>query len=101
MNLNETAKETLVENLTLVLLYLTSRCEELPVTHEKIYSTWKSYDWNAMDKLIENGYLFPPKCRRTHTRYLTDEGVKKSKRTLGGTTSDSKIASIAVEHFPL
>lgn len=44
MNLNETAKETLVENLTLVLLYLTSRCEELPVTHEKIYSTWKSYD---------------------------------------------------------
>ncbi|WP_286313305.1 DUF6429 family protein [Turicimonas muris] len=82
MNLNETAKETLVENLTLVLLYLTSRCEELPVTHEKIYSTWKSYDWNAMDKLIENGCVFPPKCRRTHTRYLTEEGVKKARDLL-------------------
>ncbi len=58
MNLNETAKETLVENLTLVLLYLTSRCEELPVTHEKIYSTCKSYDWNAMDKLIETAACF-------------------------------------------
>ncbi len=82
MNLNETTKETLVENLTLVLLYLTSKCEELPVTHEKIYSAWKSYDWNAMDKLIENGCVFPPKCRRTHTRYLTEEGVKKARDLL-------------------
>lgn len=83
MNLTETNKETLIENLTLVLLYLTSTCEELPVTHEKIYSAWKSYDWDAMDKLIENGFVFPPKCKRTHTRYLTEEGVEKAHELLG------------------
>ncbi len=82
MKLTKTEKENLIENLTLLLLYLTSTCEECPVTHEKIYSAWKSYDWEAMDKLIEKGFIVPPRCKRTHTRYLTDEGVEKARALL-------------------
>ncbi len=82
MEHNETSKEKLIEDLTLALLYLTSTCTELPVTHEKIYAAWKSYDWNAMDKLIEEGYVLAPKCRRTHTRYLSEEGVKQAQSIL-------------------
>lgn len=75
-------KSKLIEELTLVLLYLTSSCTESPDTHEKVYAAWKSYDWNAMDKLIENGFVQTPKCRRTHARILTENGVMKAKELL-------------------
>ncbi len=75
-------KENLIEDLTLLLLYLTATHEKDPATGEEKLSSWKSYDWNAMDKLVENGSLFPPKCRRTHARVLTPEGVSKAKQLL-------------------
>lgn len=43
-----------VENLTLALLYLTSWREH----KDSALRSWKSYDWDATDRLLETDLIF-------------------------------------------
>lgn len=72
-------RERLTEELTLVLLYLTSFTEK---QCPNVRMAWKTHDWTALDDLAEDGFMVPPHNRKNYTRYLTDEGVEKAKELL-------------------
>ena len=77
--MDKDARSQLIEELTLVLLYLTSFTEK---ENPDARFAWKSHDWDAMDSLVDDGYMYAPKCRRTHSRQLTEEGIEKAKTLL-------------------
>lgn len=69
----------LTEELTLVLLYLTSFTEK---QCPNVRMAWKTHDWTAMDRLVDDGFIEKPKCMRKHSRVLTNEGIEKAKELL-------------------
>lgn len=56
-----------VDEMVLALLYLT--------LHDGSRA-WKGHDWNAMDRLHENGMIFAAKGK-TKSVVLTEEGLKR------------------------
>jgi len=64
----------LVENLTLYLLYVQSWREKVA---ESIFvaRSWKGYDFDVLDRLMEKEYISGSKGARSVI--LTNEGVKK------------------------
>ena len=77
--MGKTERDKLIDELTLALLYLTSFTEE---GKPDVRMSWKSHDWTAMDRLVDDGFIEKPKCMRKHSRVLTNEGIEKAK---GGT----------------
>lgn len=77
--MEETDRSKLVEELTLALLYLTSFTEK---PNPDTRFAWKTHDWAALDALAEDGFIVPPRCKRTYSRQLTDEGIEKAKQLL-------------------
>ena len=72
----------IIEELTLLLMYLTSWDEESLFYDDNdnldkvvIRNTWKDYSFDAINKLTENGYLFPTKYKNKSVA-LTKEGKK-------------------------
>ena len=41
--------------------------------------SWKSFDWNAMNRLHEKGYISNP-VSKAKSVVLTDEGIERSER---------------------
>ena len=77
--LEKTERDKLIDELTLALLYLTSFTEE---DKPEVRMSWKSHDWTAMDRLVEDGFIEKPKCMRKHSRVLTNDGIEKAKELL-------------------
>lgn len=77
--LEKTERGKLIDELTLALLYLTSFTEE---GKPDVRMSWKSHDWTAMDRLVDDGFIEKPKCMRKHSRVLTNEGIEKAKELL-------------------
>ena len=77
--LEKTERDKLIDELTLALLYLTSFTEE---GKPDVRMSWKSHDWTAMDRLVDDGFIEKPKCIRKHSRVLTNEGIEKAKELL-------------------
>jgi hypothetical protein len=44
--------------------------------------TWKSFDWDAMARLYEKGYITDP-VGKTKSVTFTEQGLRESKRLLG------------------
>ena len=78
--LEKTERDKLIDELTLALLYLTSFTEE--EGKPDVRMSWKSHDWTAMDRLVDDGFIEKPKCMRKHSRVLTNEGIEKAKELL-------------------
>lgn len=65
----------LVNNLTLVLAYLNSWEEKNG--SESVHRAWKGYDFDALDKLQDDGLIvFSYKAK---SLYLTEEGETEAK----------------------
>jgi hypothetical protein len=66
----------LLEDLTLLLLYAQSWREKVG---ESLYvaRSWKSYDFNVLDRLTEKGYI--ASSRRAKSVILTDDGLKRGR----------------------
>lgn len=66
----------LLEDLTLLLLYAQSWQEKVG---ESLYvaRSWKSYDFNVLDRLTEKGYI--TSSRRAKSVILTDDGLKRGR----------------------
>ena len=71
-----------IEELTLLLMYLTSWEEDGYVADEnnmlkeaKIKTCWKGYDFDIINELTDKGYLFPSKYKNKSVT-LTKEGEK-------------------------
>jgi len=78
--MSEHNNNELIRSLTLVLLHMTSWQEgQHP---DNAPRSWKSYDWDAMDFLIDEGYIFGN--RRNKSVHLTKEGVAKATELLEG-----------------
>jgi Domain of unknown function (DUF6429) len=69
-------EDQIVEDLTLLLLYLTSWEEQV---HEDltIHRAWKGFRFEALDALEEAGYL--GQTRRTKSVTLTEAGVERAR----------------------
>ena len=72
-----------VTDLTLALLYLTS-WEEKAGTLGSAVRSWRSYDWDALDVLRDEGLIYGN--RKAKSVYLTDKGVAQAKKILGSST---------------
>ena len=64
--MEKTERDKLIDELTLALLYLTSFTEE---DKPEVRMSWKSHDWTAMDRLVEDGFI-------------TNDGIEKAKELL-------------------
>jgi len=66
----------LLEDLTLLLLCAQSWREKIG---DSLYVTrsWKTYDFDVIDRLVENGYITG--SRRAKSVILTDEGLKRGR----------------------
>ena len=42
---------------------------------------WKGFDWNAMDRLYEKGYICDPRSKAKSVVF-TEEGIERAKRLL-------------------
>lgn len=58
-----------IDEAVLALLYLTLHDDRV----------WKSFDWNAMDRLHEKGFISNPVGKAKSVR-LTEEGLRESER---------------------
>ena len=70
------ARQELVEMLTLALLRLTAWDEGRK--GETCLRSWRSYDWDALDSLQENGLV--TFNRKSKSVYLTESGALAGER---------------------
>jgi predicted GNAT superfamily acetyltransferase len=71
MNMNQ-----VVEDLTLLLIYLTSWTEKISF-EVRAQRAWKGYDFDTLDALVEKGYIYGSK--RAKSVYLTEEGIERAR----------------------
>ena len=74
-----TNRDQSVEELTLMLLYLTSWREK--GMDEYIRRSWKGYDFDILNQLAEQDLLSD--SRRSKSVYLMPEGVDRARELLG------------------
>lgn len=74
--------EQAIHDLTLALLYLTrfTESDRRFKTANELPRAWKSYDWEALDKLNEEEYTIDRHGNKS--LYLTEEGIQKAKEIL-------------------
>ena len=73
----EMMKREVIEDLTLLLLYLTSWEEEV-VPDLTIHRAWKGFRFEALDALEEGGYI--SQTRRAKSVTLTGDGIEQARR---------------------
>ena len=73
-----------VHDLTLALIYLNrfieQRGKKTDFWEAKEFKAWKSYDWDTLDQLNEEGYIIDRHGNKS--LWLTEEGVQKAKEIL-------------------
>jgi hypothetical protein len=60
-----------VDEAVLALLYLNI------IEDEYGARVWKSFDWDAMDRLYEKGYISDPKSKAKSV-FISEEGIKRA-----------------------
>jgi len=67
-----------IENLTLLLMYLTSWEEKLNLDTQPNYRTWKGYCFEIINELERKGLI--SQGRKSKSVYLTKEGISQAER---------------------
>jgi hypothetical protein len=67
-----------IEELTLLLIYLTSWQED--VGFKKVQRSWKGYPFEVLDELNQEGYI--DSSKRAKSVYLIEEGLGKAKELM-------------------
>ena len=80
--------EEKIEELTLLLLYLTAWEEpgyaynnQGEISEQKFYSSYKGYSFDALNKKKKKNYLYGSKYKNKSVT-LTPEGVKQAKKLM-------------------
>lgn len=86
--MNQTEQEKLnqqIEELTLLMLYLTSWTEKVQGFPEGIPRSWKGYPFESLNKLVAEDYLVDVKHpSRTKSAVLTEEGIAPKQKSWKG-----------------
>jgi len=69
-----------LEDLTLLLIYLSSWREKV-INDVWVTRSWKGYDFNVLDRLVEKGHI--SSTRGAKSVILTDDGIKEAERLKG------------------
>ena len=69
-------RERIVEELALLLLYLTSWEEELTPGAPIVRRAWKNVRFDILDSLVEHGYLTT--SHRAKSVGITKEGIRRA-----------------------
>lgn len=74
--------QELIDELTLLLLYLTAfeAFEENTVLGETTLRSWKGYPFDTLNKLSNNNLIFF--SNRAKSVYLTEDGIKLANKLL-------------------
>jgi len=79
-NNSEEKLEQQIEELTLLMLYLTCWVEKDRIFPEGIYRSWKGYPFEALNNLVDKGYLVRVKHPgKSKSVVLTNKGITKAK----------------------
>jgi hypothetical protein len=70
------AEQELVDDLSLMLMYLSSWIER----DSEAPRFWKGFDFGVLDRLVEQGLI--SSSRRTKSAYLTQDGVTRTRELL-------------------
>ena len=70
-----------IEELTLLLMYLTSWEDEPNPFEDRFKQCWKGYSFDVINELTDKGYLFPSKYKNKSVT-LTKEGEKLAKELI-------------------
>lgn len=73
------AKEAIRE-LTLALMYLCRFTEDKDFFESKEYKAWKGYDFDVLNELSENEYIYDRPKRKSIEFF--DKGIEEAKRIL-------------------
>ena len=73
-----TKLDRVIEELTLLLLYLTSWEEELVPGAPKVHRAWKTHRFEILDALVEEGHL--DTTHRSKSVRITEDGVEKARQ---------------------
>jgi ribosomal protein S18 acetylase RimI-like enzyme len=79
MNMNKKSREQAIEELSLMLMYLT-RFQDNNEFCRYMETSWKSYDFNALDELEKKDLLYQPK--KSKYVYLSEEGKAQARKLL-------------------
>jgi hypothetical protein len=78
-NANETKLNQQIEELTLLILYLTHWVEKDKFGGEGVCRSWKGYPFDALNKLVDEGYLVGVKHPgKSKSVVLTEKGINKA-----------------------
>lgn len=80
--MNKTDANTAMEELTMMLLYLSHFTERDGFSDEDDKRAWKGYDFDILNKLDEEDYIRQG-SHRSKSVYITKEGVARAKKTYG------------------
>lgn len=83
--MNEKIAEQAIEELTLMLLYLSRFVDRdtPPLNGKTMYLSWKGYDFGILNKLNEKDFLRQGNNpSRSKSVYITDDGIQRAKNLM-------------------
>jgi ribosomal protein S18 acetylase RimI-like enzyme len=78
--MNKKSRQQAIEDLSLMLMYLT-RFQDNNEFCRYMETSWKNYDFNALEKLEEKNLLYQPK--KSKCAYLSEAGKSQARKLLG------------------
>lgn len=78
--MDKTSAKIAMEELTMMLLYLSHFTEKDRFSNENDLYAWKDYNFDVLNKLDDEDYIRQgSRPSRTQSVYITTEGIKKAK----------------------
>ena len=82
--MDKTSAKIAMEELTMMLLYLSHFTEKDRFSNENDLYAWKGYNFDVLNKLDDEDYIRQGlRPSRTKSVYITEVGVKRAKELMG------------------
>jgi len=81
--MDKTSAKIAMEELTMMLLYLSRFIERDRFSDENNWYAWKGYNFDVLNKLDDEDYIHQGlHPSRTKSVYITEEGIKRAKELM-------------------
>lgn len=79
MEVKDNDFERIQEELVIMSMYFSCRREKNKFVEGFLYRVWRTYEFDILNRLTENEYLQPSRCKSV---YFTDKGIEYAKKLL-------------------